>query len=97
MGVVASRSLSDVIMGLGAATLPLDPLEYREKRKLGGVPKGQKSAPFSFAPYSIYLKMNSSPTKMIHLDGQGPRVPPWVQDHLLGSQHWFPDHLIVES
>ena len=30
-------------------------------------------------------------------EGEGPRVPPWVQDHLLGSQHWFPDHLIVES
>ena len=61
VGYTSLASLEGAVMDLGADTLRLAPLEYRENKKQGGGKKVFFPAPFSFEPYSISIKWKSDP------------------------------------
>ncbi len=87
MGVVASRSLSAAIMGLGADTLPLTPLEYRANGKAGGGGRARFACAFSIC---TIFHLHQVGFEGSFLGGDTPQVPTKVQDHLLRVQTVVP-------
>ena len=88
MGYTSLASLEGAVMDLGANTLRLVPLEYRENNV--GVANDVLEVPFDAHP--IYLKTEKTSFSRNRSRSfqkvKAPGYPPWVQDHLLGSQHW---------